>query len=125
MSQSLTLPDELYDKLARGAAVHGLTVEELLTFVSELVVVPNQPTEHDRQRSRRIERLLDKYRTGSLTEQDRAKLDQLIDTDYQEAIKRADGLIAAKEDQADTPQTPKATAPQVRSSPKPAKRSRS
>jgi hypothetical protein len=124
MSQSLTLPDELFDKLARGAAQRGLTMEALLAFVSDLVVMPDQPTERDRQRSRHIERLLAKYRAGSLTEQDRADLDQLIDADYQEAIARADRVIAAQEANADVPRTPTATAQQVRSSPKPAKRSR-
>jgi hypothetical protein len=123
MSQTLTLPDELFDKLARGAAQRGLTMEGLLAFVSELVVMPDQPSERDRQRSRRIERLLAKYRAGSLTEQDRADLDQLIDADYREAIARADRLIAAQEANPNAPQTPTATAKPVHSSPRPAKRS--
>src|SRR5580765_8076250 len=81
MSRSLTLPDELFNKLAQGAAQRGLTVEALLAFVSELVLMPDQPTERDRERSRRVERLLAKYRAGPLTEQDRADLDRLIDVD--------------------------------------------
>jgi hypothetical protein len=96
MSRSLTLPDELFNKLTRGAAQRGLTIEGLLDFVSELVVIPEQPTQRDRDRSRCIESLLTKYRDGGLAEQDRAELDRLIDADYQEAIARADRLIAAK-----------------------------
>src|SRR5262245_40838972 len=74
MRHSLTLPDELFNKLARGAAQRGLTMEGLLAFVSEFIMMPDRPTERDRQRSHRIERLLAKYRTGRLTEQDRADL---------------------------------------------------
>ena len=97
MSQTLTLPDDLYHKLSQGAAERGLTIESLLTFVSDLVAVPDHTTARDRERSRRIEHLLTKYRSGPLTEQDRAELDQLIEVDYQEACLRADRLIAAKE----------------------------
>jgi hypothetical protein len=122
MSQTLSLPDGLFNKLAQGAAQRGLTIEALLAIISELVVMPAQPTARDRQRSRRIERLLARYRGGPLTEQDRADLDRLIDRDYQGAIARADRLIAAKECCADARGT--ATAPPVRSSPKPAKPSR-
>jgi hypothetical protein len=96
MSQSLTLPDPLYNKLAQGAADRGMTEQKLLAFLLELISVPEQPTGPDRVRSRRIEQLLDKYRTGPLTEQDRLALNRLIDADYQEAMARADRLIAAK-----------------------------
>ena len=90
MSRSLRLPDELFNKLAQGAAQRGLTIEALLGFVSELVATPDQPTERDRERSRGIERLLAKYRAGPLTHEDRADLDRLIDLDYREAVARAD-----------------------------------
>jgi hypothetical protein len=96
MSRTITLPDSLFHKLAQGADQRGLTLEGLLTFLSELVVLPDRPTESDRERSRCIEQLFEKYRAGPLTEQDRAALDQLIDTDYQEAIARADRRIAAQ-----------------------------
>jgi hypothetical protein len=96
MSRSLTLPDELFDKLAQGASQRGLTIEALLAFVSELVRLPERPTERDHERSRHIERLLARYRAGPLTEQDRADLEHLIDADYQDAIARADRLIAVK-----------------------------
>jgi hypothetical protein len=97
VSHTLSLPDELFNKLAQGAARRGLTVEGLLAFVSEVVAVPDRPTAADERRSRRIERLLARYRAGRLTERDRADLDRLIDQDYREAIARADRLIAAKE----------------------------
>jgi hypothetical protein len=96
MSRSLTLPDELFNKLAQGAAQRGLSIEGLLDFVSELVIIPDEPSERDEERSRCIEDLLSKYRNGPLTEGDRAELARLIDADYQEAIARADRLIAAK-----------------------------
>jgi energy-coupling factor transporter ATP-binding protein EcfA2 len=121
MSQSLTLPDELFNKLAHGAAQRGLTIEALLAFVSDLVVLPDRPTAQDRQRQRRIERLLAKYQAGSLTALDRAELDRLIDADYQEANARADRLIAAKESQPDGSR--RASAPHVRSSGRSAKQS--
>ena len=35
MSQTLTLPDELYRKLAQGAADRGLAIEALLDFVCD------------------------------------------------------------------------------------------
>ncbi len=57
MSQTLTLPDELYVRLAKGAAQRGLTIESLLAFVSEIVLLPSRPTARDRQRSECIERL--------------------------------------------------------------------
>ncbi len=96
MSRTLTLPDELFNKLAQGAAQRGLSIENLLDFVSELVIIPDQPSASDHERSRCIEGLLTKYHHGPLTEQDRAELDRLIDADYQEALARADRLIAAK-----------------------------
>jgi hypothetical protein len=114
MSRNLTLPDELFNKLARGAAQRDLSVEALLAFVSELVVLPDQPTAHDRKRYDRIERLFAKYRAGPLTAPDRTELDRLIDADYQEANARADRLIAAKE--ARPAASRKATAPPVHSS---------
>jgi hypothetical protein len=96
MTQTLTLPGDVYRKLVRGAADRGMTIETLLTVVSELVVVPDQPTDQDRERSDRIERLLDRYRTGHVTSQDRVELDHLIETDYEAANARADRLISAK-----------------------------
>jgi len=77
----------------KGAAERGVTIESLLAFVSDLVLLPTRPTERDRQRSLCIERLFKKYSTGKLTELDRAELDRLIDVDYQEAGVRADRLI--------------------------------
>ena len=85
MRQTLTLPGEVYRKLAKGAAEREMTVESLLTVVSDLVVVPDQPTKLDRQRSQRIEKLLDRFRAGPLTADDRADLDRLIALDYQQA----------------------------------------
>jgi hypothetical protein len=96
MSQSLTLPDELFNKLAHGAAQRDLTIEALLTVISDLVVRPDQPTARDRERVQCIERLFARYRTGSLSAKDRAELDRLIDADYRDASARADRLIAAK-----------------------------
>jgi hypothetical protein len=123
MSQNLILPDELFNKLAHGAARRGLTIEALLGFVSELVELPDRPTQRDRERQRRIERLLAKYKAGPLTAKDRTELNQLIDADYHEAIARADRLIAAKESPSHTSAMPP-TAPSVRSSLRPTKRTR-
>jgi len=97
MTQTLDLPGEVYRKLAHGAAERGMTIESLLTFLSELVAVPDRPTEQDRQRSDRIESLLDLFREGQLNAQDAAELDQLIAADYQAANARADRLIEAKQ----------------------------
>jgi parvulin-like peptidyl-prolyl isomerase len=124
MSQNLTLPNALFNKLAQGAAQRGMTMEALLSFLSELVIMPDRPTERDRERSRRIEQLLDKYRTGPLTEEDRATLDQLITTDYQEAVARADRLIAVKKSQQAQPPSRTSTARQARSSPRSSSRMR-
>ena len=99
MSQTLTLPDELYVKLAQGAAERGLTIESLLACVSDLVTPPKQPTQRDRERSLLIEQLFAKHSEGDLTDQDRAELWQLLDVDYQEANARADRLIPAKRTQ--------------------------
>jgi hypothetical protein len=121
MSQSLTLPDELFNKLADGAAQRGLTIEALLAFVSDLVVLPDRPTAQNRQRQRRIERLLAKYQAGPLTALDRTELDRLIDADYQEANARADRLIATKEAQPNASR--RASTPHVRSSPRSTKHS--
>lgn len=96
MSQTLTLPGDIYSKLAQGAAERGMTIESLLAFVSELVVVPDRPTEQDQQRFDRMDRLFDRYRTGQLSAEDGAELDQLIAADYRAANERADRLIAAK-----------------------------
>jgi len=106
MSQTLTVPDELYIKLVQGAAERGLTIEALLAFVSDLVTSPNRPTQRDRERSLLVEKLFAKYSAGELTEKDRAELDRLIEVDYQEANARADRLIAAKRSQAGSFQTP-------------------
>ncbi len=95
MSQTLTLPDELYVKLARGADRRGLTIEALLAFISEAVTSENA-SERDQERSRRVEGLLAKHRAAPLTKEDRAELEALIDADYREAIARADRLIAAR-----------------------------
>jgi hypothetical protein len=97
MSQSLTLPGQVCRKLAQGAAERGMTVETLLTALSELVVLPVKPTAEDRQRSERIEALLDRFRAAKLMGQDPRTLDQLIDADYQAANTRADRLVRAKE----------------------------
>jgi hypothetical protein len=105
MSQILNLPDDLYRKLCKGAAERGLTIEGLLTFVSELVVTPDRPTERDRKRSLRIERLFTRYCAGRLTARDRTELEELIDADYQEAGARADRLIAAKKPRQNTSQS--------------------
>jgi hypothetical protein len=97
MNQTLQLPGEVYRKLAQGASERGMTIEALLAAVSELVVLPAQLTEQDRQRSERVEKLLDRFRTGQLNADGRAELDQLIETDYQSANARADRLIGAKQ----------------------------
>jgi hypothetical protein len=123
MSQTLNLPDGLYLKLAQGAADRGLTIESLLTFVSDMMVMPDRPTQSERARSRSIDRLLTRYGTGPLTEKDRAQLDQLIDADYHAASTRADRLIAAKKAQLDA-SPPSAGATAVNSSPRSSKRLR-
>ena len=97
MTQTLTLPGQVYRKLAQGAAERAMTVETLLAAISELVVLPDQPTDEDRQRSKRIENLLHRFRAGQVTAHDRRELDQLIDADYQAANARADELIRSKE----------------------------
>jgi hypothetical protein len=96
MSHTLTLPDELYVKLAEGAAERGLTIESLLAFVSELVSQPDRRKLKDGERSRSIERLFAKYSAAGLTEQELARLDRLIGLDYDQANVRADRLISAK-----------------------------
>lgn len=101
MSRTLTLPDDVFNKLANGAAQHDLTVEALLNLVSELLVLPERPGMQERERHRRVERLFAKYRTGSITAKDRAELEQFIDIEYREANARADRLIAQKEAQPD------------------------
>jgi hypothetical protein len=96
MTQTLSLPSEVYRKLAQAAAERGMTVESLLAAVSDLVV-RDQPTEQDRQRSDRIDKLLDRFRSGHLNEADRQALDQLIQADYHAANTGADCLIGAKQ----------------------------
>ncbi len=96
MGQTITLPRDLYVKLAHGAAGRGLTIEALLAWISELLILPDRPTKRDRERSRRIERLLASYRLGPLTDADRDELNKLIAADYHQARARADRLIAAK-----------------------------
>jgi hypothetical protein len=96
MNQILELPSDVYRKLAEGAARRGMTIESLLVAVSDLVVLPDQPTDQERQRCRLIDKLLDRMRAGRLAAKDREQLDQLIDADYQAANARADRLIAAK-----------------------------
>jgi predicted GIY-YIG superfamily endonuclease len=102
MSQILILPDELYLKLSQGAAERGLTIEELLGFVSALRAVPDRATE----RSRRIDRLLARYGRGKINEKDCAELNHLIDADYQAASACADKLIAAKQSRQGTAPSP-------------------
>jgi hypothetical protein len=97
MSQTLTLPGDIYRKLVQGAAEHGMTVESLLAAVSEMVTPPKTATEEDRRRSARIERLVERFRRGRFSADDRAELNQLIDADYQAATARADRLIRAKQ----------------------------
>jgi hypothetical protein len=96
MDQTLSLPGDVYRKLANGAARRGMTVESLLAAVSELVALPEQASEQDRRRTARIEKLFDRFRTGRLSANDRAELDQLIDADYRAATERADRLIRGK-----------------------------
>src|SRR5438552_5057730 len=85
MTQALRLPGEVYRKLSQGAAERGMTIESLLTAVSELVAKPGT-----RQRSRRIERLFARFRAGRLSAEARAELDNLIGADYQQANMMAD-----------------------------------
>ena len=97
MTQTLTLSGKVYRKLLLGAAERGMTIESLLTIFSDLVILPDQPSEGDRARSRRIDSLLDRFRAGQLNAEDRRNLDALIDADYQAANARADSLIGAKQ----------------------------
>jgi hypothetical protein len=96
MNQTLSLPGNVYRKLAKGAARRGMTIESLLAAVSELVALPEQAGEKDRPRAARIEKLLDRSRAGELNSDDCRELDQLIDADYRAANERADRLIKAK-----------------------------
>jgi hypothetical protein len=90
MTQTLTLPGEVYRKLSQGAVERGMTIESLLAAVSELFATSNR-----RQRGR-VERLLERLRAGRASAEDRAELDRLIGADYEEANARADKLIHAK-----------------------------
>ena len=94
MARTLILKNELYNQLARGAAVRGVTVETLLERMAQ--AVDSRQSAQDRTRSRHIERLLAKYQDGPLNDAERAKLDRLIDEDYQVAVERADRHIEAK-----------------------------
>ena len=96
MSRTLVLKNDLYDQLARGAAIRGLSVETFLERVAQAVGSSSSQTAQDRTRSRRIERLLAKYQEGPLSDAERAELDRLIDDDYQVAVERADRRIEAK-----------------------------
>lgn len=69
----------------------------LLEIVSDLVVMPRQPTDEDRQRAEDLDILLERYRAGNLIAADRQTLDHLINADYQAANLRADQMICAKE----------------------------
>jgi hypothetical protein len=95
MSQTLVLPDDVYRKLTQSAARRGLTVEAWLQAVTDAAQAP-PAVENDRRRGRAIERLLAKCRAGSVTKNERTKLDQLIDEEYRIAVERADARIAAK-----------------------------
>ena len=92
MAATLTLPTGVYRKLADGASERGMTIESLLAVVSELVA----PDQRAQPKGRAIEQLLERFRDGELTTDDRDKLNELIHVDYQEAIARADQLIDAK-----------------------------
>jgi hypothetical protein len=96
MHQTLSLPGDVYRKLADGAAQRGMTIESLLVAVSELVALPDQAGEQDRRRTARIEKLFDRFRSGQLSANDRAELDRLIDADYRAATERADRRISGK-----------------------------
>lgn len=97
MTETLELPRDVYRKLAQGAAERGMTIQSLLTAVSELVVLPEQPTQRARQRSKHIDKLLGQFREGRLEAKGRRILDHLIEGDYQAANTRADRLISAKQ----------------------------
>jgi hypothetical protein len=97
MTRTLTLSSEVYRKFAQGAAERGMTIESLLAAVSDLLVLPDMPSEVERQRQRRIESLLNSARKGQLVANDRVKLDALIAADYESENARADALIRAKD----------------------------
>ena len=96
MSRTLVLKNDLYDQLARGAAIRGLSVETFLERVAQAVGSSGSQTAQDRTRSRRIERLLAKSQDGPLSDAERAELDRLIDEDYQVAVERADRRVEAQ-----------------------------
>jgi hypothetical protein len=89
MSKSISLPDEVFQKLQQGAANHGMTVEKMLATFSDIVT--------NRERCNRIEILFDKLRSANLSQADRAELNHLVDLDFEYAIARADRLIASKQ----------------------------
>jgi hypothetical protein len=95
MTRRLTIPDEVYRKLAHGAARRGMTIESLLTAISELVYTPDQPSEQSQHRADRIEGLFDLFRGGQLNAGECDELNQLIGADYRSASVRADALISA------------------------------
>jgi hypothetical protein len=114
MSQTLVLPDDVYEKVTQSAAKRGLTVEAWLKLVSE--AAQRSPTaQRDRQRGRDIERLLDKCRAEKATDDDRAELDRLIDEEYRAAVGRADARIAAKRASAGAPRKPSRRSSRTRS----------
>ena len=100
VTQTITLPTEVHRKLAQGAAERGMTIESLLTAVSEVVATSDIATEVDRQRHERIEKLLDHFRSGQIDAGDRRELDDLIQADYRSAIARAEGVIKSKKSHA-------------------------
>ena len=59
---TLNIPDELYFRLAQGAADRGLSIESLLTFVSEAMFIPDKATARDQARARVADLLLKRAR---------------------------------------------------------------
>ena len=97
MSKTLVVSDDVYQRLASGAALRGLTVKSLLRHMSEIVVPRVPTTAEDRRRGEAIERLSNKYQDGPLSSAELGELDRLIDRHYEVAIARAKKLIAEKE----------------------------
>lgn len=95
MSQTLILPDDIYQKLTQSANRRGLTVEAWLELVTDAAQGP-PADQRDRRRGRAIERLLERCRAGTAKDKDRSELDRLIDEEYRTAIERADARIATK-----------------------------
>jgi hypothetical protein len=95
MSQTLTLSDSVYRKLTRSAAQRGVSVESWLELLSD-AAQRSASRQRDRDRVEKIERILQKCRSGAATDQQRATLDRLVDEEYGIALERADARIAAK-----------------------------